>query len=117
MSSGREFKADFVFIGIGHRSNVELVEQVDDAALADGQFLDERFSGAVIESPLSAGPELLRHRRLLFYTRVGNHSRCATRRRKMCHEVCHLRTGIADSSIICNIKGLNLEPYKRTEAP
>jgi hypothetical protein len=38
LGSGREIKADFVFIGIGNRSNVELVEQADDAALADGQI-------------------------------------------------------------------------------
>jgi hypothetical protein len=38
LGSGREIKADSVFIGIGNRSNVELVEQADDAALADGQI-------------------------------------------------------------------------------
>jgi hypothetical protein len=38
LGSGREIKADIVFIGIGNRSNVELVEQADDAALADGQI-------------------------------------------------------------------------------
>jgi hypothetical protein len=38
LGSGREIKADFVFIGIGNRSNVELVEQADDAALADGEI-------------------------------------------------------------------------------
>jgi NADPH-dependent 2,4-dienoyl-CoA reductase/sulfur reductase-like enzyme len=38
LASGKEVKADFVFIGIGNRSNVELVEEADDSALADGQI-------------------------------------------------------------------------------
>lgn len=42
LGSGREIKADFVFVGIGNRSNVELVEDVDDGALVDGQvWVDE----------------------------------------------------------------------------
>jgi hypothetical protein len=38
LASGKEVKADFVFIGIGDKSNVELVEEADDSALADGQI-------------------------------------------------------------------------------
>jgi hypothetical protein len=38
LGSGKEVKADFVFIGIGNRSNVELVDEADDCALADGQI-------------------------------------------------------------------------------
>jgi hypothetical protein len=38
LGSGKEVKADFIFVGIGNRSNVELVEQGDDSALVDGQI-------------------------------------------------------------------------------
>lgn len=38
LGSGKEVKADFVFIGIGNRSNVELVQDVDEYALVDGQI-------------------------------------------------------------------------------
>lgn len=38
LGSGREVKADFVFVGIGNRSNVELVEDADEGALVDGQI-------------------------------------------------------------------------------
>lgn len=42
LGSGKEVKADFVFVGIGNRSNVELVEDADDGALVDGQiWVDE----------------------------------------------------------------------------
>lgn len=42
LGSGREVKADFVFVGIGNSSNVQLVEDADDGALVDGQvWVDE----------------------------------------------------------------------------
>jgi hypothetical protein len=95
LGSGREVRADFVFIGIGNRSNVELVEEADDSALADGQIwvddylrvcqLDEiqgiRLTGIgeVFKSSFSAGAELLRYRRLLFDSRVEDDTRRSIR--------------------------------------
>lgn len=37
LASGKTVLADFVFVGIGNRSNVELVEKADEGALVDGQ--------------------------------------------------------------------------------
>jgi len=131
LGSGREIKADFVFIGIGNRSNVELVEQADDAALADGQiWVDDYLRVGLIVSIwyLADYDRYDRQTPSLGWRRIttlleiavphqdGRRSKVPNMMQRNVLPSKHLVSVIADSSIICDIKGLTLKPYKRTEA-
>lgn len=56
LGSGREIKADFVFVGIGNRSNTELVEHADDAAIVDGQIWVDDYLRVSRSSPPALMP-------------------------------------------------------------
>jgi hypothetical protein len=133
LGSGREIKADFVFIGIGNRSNVELVEQADDAALADGQiwvddYLRVRMMGCIWDladlnrydhqTPSLGWPRITTPLEIAVPHQDGRRSKVLNMTQHNALLSKHLISFIADSSIsiICDIKGLTLKPYKRTEA-
>lgn len=141
LGSGKEVKADFVFVGIGNRSNVELVEDLDQGALVDGQIWVDDYLRVrcLADASRSRG-----HLGLNQPTRSGRPTRCLSSVRtttppataaqhqagRLSREHSMTRLIVQSSetsrwtierplntlSILCDVKGSVLKPYKRTEA-